>query len=220
MTPAPAVGAALLLGLGVLSATPAHAVAATSTTTLALSTTSSSYGQTVTASAAVATAPGPATGDVVFAIDGLAYKANLGAAGTATLVLPDAGVGAHAVTATFVPQDPTLQQGSTSPAQAWTVDRVRTRLQPRVQGKGLRIPTVLVVTASGEYGSVPGGDLRVGLRRNGRLRGTEQATLTGAPVRVGLGLLPRGRYRAVVRYAGDASHLPGKRVVRFRVRQR
>ena len=218
MTRVPSAGAALLLGLGALTAAPAQAAVAPSTTTLTLSTTSSAYGQTVTASAAVAVAPGPPSGDVVFAIDGLAYKANLGATGS--LVLPDAGVGTHAVTATFVPQDPTLQQGSTSAVQPWTVGRVRTRLQPRVQGKGLRVPTVLVVTASGEYGSVPGGDLRVGLRRNGRLRETARVPLTGAPVRVGFGRLPRGGYRAVVRYAGDASHLPEKRVVRFRVRQR
>ncbi|CAM3682741.1 Ig-like domain-containing protein [Nocardioides zeicaulis] len=217
-------GAALLLGLGALSATPATpaqaAAAAPSSTTLTLSATSSAYGQTVTASASVVVSPGPASGDVVFAVDGLAYKANLGAAGTATLVLPDAAVGTHAVTATFVPQDAVLQQGSTSPAQPWTVGRVRTRLQPRVVGKGLRTPTSLVLTASGEYGSVPGGEVRVRLQRHGRLRATERVGLTGAPVRVGFGRLPRGAYRVVVRYAGDASHLPEKRVVRFRVRQR
>ena len=157
---------------------------------------------------------------MVFSVDGLAFKANLSGAGTATLVLPDAAVGEHAVTATFVPQDADLQQGSTSPAQSWTVGRVRTRLQPRVVGKGLRIATSVVVTASGEYGSTPQGEVRVGLRRGQRLRDTARVDLAGAQVRVDLGRLPAGRYRAVVRYAGDVSHLPEKRVVRFRVGQR
>jgi hypothetical protein len=215
------VGAALLLGLGTLTAAPAGAsVAASSSTTLTLSTTTSAYGQTVTASAAVATVPGPASGDVVFSVDGLAFKTNLTGAGTATLVLPDGAVGEHAVTATFVPQDAVLQQGSTSPTHPWTVGRVRTRLQPRVVGKGLRIATSVVVTASGEYGSIPQGEVRVGLRRGQRLRDTVRVELAGGRVQVGLGRLPAGRYRVVLRYAGDGSHLQEKRVVRFRVGQR
>lgn len=214
--------AALLLALGAMTAAPADAaVAVASSTTLVLSATSSAYGQTVTATAVVATASGLPSGDVVFSVDGLAAKSNLGAGGTATLVLPDAAVGEHVVTATFVPQDAAAQQGSTSPAQPWTVGRVRTRLQPRVVGRGLRIATAVVLTASGEYGSVPVGEVAVALRRGQRLRGSARATLTGAaPVRIGLGRLPAGRYRVVVRYAGDVSHLPEKRVVRFRVGQR
>lgn len=214
-------GAALLLGVASLAVAPAQAAtAAPSTTTLTLSTTASAFGQTVTASAAVATSPGPAEGDVVFAVDGLAYKANLGGSGTATLVLPRAGVGQHAVTATFVPADALQQQGSASAALPWAVAPARTRLQARAVGKGLRIPTYLAITVSGDFGTTPRGEVGVGLRRAGRRVDSATATLTGTVLRVGFGRLPRGRYRAVVRYRGDASHLPAQRVVRFRVRQR
>lgn len=212
-------GAALVLGTAGLVAAPAGA-ATPSTTTLALSTTTSAYGQTVTASAAVATSPGPPEGDVVFSVDGLAYKANLGGAGTASLVLPRAGVGQHTVTATFVPADALQQQGSASAPLPWAVAQARTRLQARVVGKGLRIPTYVAVTASGDFGTTPQGEVRVGLRRAGRRVGSATEALAGSVLRVSFGRLPRGRYRAVVRYRGDASHLPAKRVLRFRVRQR
>ena len=128
---------------------------------------SPAYGQTVTATATVTTSPGPAQGDVVFSVDGLAIKANLGASGTATVVLPPAMVGQHAVSATFVPQFPEGQEGSTSPTQTWMVAQVRTRLQVRVIGKGARIPTSVQVKAAGEYGTRPTGRVKVVVRRTG-----------------------------------------------------
>jgi hypothetical protein len=217
--------AVLLAGPAVPStAAPASASArvATSTTSLALSTTRSAYGQTVTATAAVATSTGRADGDVYFSVDGVATKVNLSATGTATLVLPDAPVGDHAVTASFVPQFPVDQQGSTSPAQAWTVDQVRTRLFVDVQGRGLRIPTNVRVEAGGEYGSAPTGRVTLTLKRAGSGRTivrTKQLPRDGF-VLARYGTLRRGSYRSVVTYAGDSQHLAEKRVRWFQVQQR
>ena len=124
---------------------------------MAISIPQSSYGQPVLATASVSATPGPAEGDVVFSVDGLATKTNLGASGTATLVLPAAAVGEHAVTATFVPQFPTSQQGSSSPSLSWVVAPARTRTQVRVIGRGARIPTSVQVKAAGEFGTTPTG---------------------------------------------------------------
>ena len=200
----------------------AIALAAPSTTTLSLSTSQSAYGQSVTATAAVATVPGPAQGDVVFSVDGLAFSANLGATGTATVVLPDAAVGQHAVSATFVPQLPTSQQASTSPTQAWVVTQVRSRLQVRVIGKGARIPTSVQVKAAGDYGSLPTGRVKVVVTRVGtddRTRVVRSLGSTAVAV-AGLGRLRKGDYRLVVTYAGDTQHLPERHVERFHVRRR
>lgn len=202
-------------------AAPAGAVPPTSTA-LTLSTTASAYGQTVTATAAVAAQPGPPQGDVVFSVDGLAISANLAAGGTATVVLPAAMVGRHAVAATFVPQFPESQTGSTSPAQEWVVTQVRTRLQVRVIGKGLRIPTSVRVSAAGEYGTRPTGRVRVVVIRRGTrdaVRVVERLDSTSVAL-ADVGRLRKGRYRLVVTYSGDSQHLGERRFGRFRVMQR
>ena len=157
--------AVALAGAGWIA--PASA-APPSTTTLVLSSGQTSYGQTVTATAQVATSNGQADGDVLFTFDGVATKANVNGGGTATLALPrDAAVGAHTVSAAFVPRLPG-QEPSTSPTVAWTVSQVRTRLQVRVTGRGARVRTSVVVAAAGEYGTVPTGTVRVRVRRDGR----------------------------------------------------
>ena len=195
---------------------------ATSSTSLVLSTATSAYGQNVTATASVSATPGPPEGDVVFSLDGVATKANLGASGTATLVLPRSAVGQHAVSATFVPQFPASQQSSTSPVQGWTVAPVRTRLQVRVIGKGARIPTSVRVGAAGEYGTRPSGRVSMVVRRIASGPTTTRArTLSDSAVaQASFGRLRTGRYRLVVTYAGDAEHLLERQFVRFRVRQR
>jgi hypothetical protein len=182
----------------------------------------SARGQTVTATAAVAASPGPAQGDVVFDVDGVQISANLGASGTATVVLPDALVGQHAVTATFVPQVPASQQGSTSPTQAWVVTQVRTRLQVRVIGKGARIPTSVQVKAAGDYGTRPTGRVKVvvrHLRTEDRTRRVTRLDPTALAL-AGFGRLRKGDYRLVVTYVGDSQHLRERHVERFHVRRR
>ena len=210
-----------LIGVGGAAPAPAHA-ASQSTTTLTLSSPTSSYGQTVTASATVTTPGGPADGDVYFTVDGTSVKANLGASGSASLVLSrDAAVGEHAVSARFVPRLPG-QQPSTSPTVAWVVSQVRTRLQVRVTGRGVRIPTSVVVAAAGEFGTRPTGPVTVTVRHLGTGKTTRrERTLDGAgTVLAGFGKLRAGGYRLRVTYAGDAQHVTERVSTRFAVRQR
>lgn len=218
-----AAGAALLALVGTGWAVPAHASAGSgpSATSLVLSTTESAYGETVTASATVTTVPGTARGDVVFAVDDLWFKANLGAGGSATIVLPKLMVGQHPVSATFVPQVPDEQQGSTSPAESWVVSPVRTRLQVRVIGRGARIPTSVEVKAAGEFGTRPTGRVKVQVHRRGvrnvtRVVGRLSQT---SVVLAELGKLRAGTHRLVVTYVGDSQHQRVVRSGRFYVRR-
>lgn len=215
-----AAGAVAVLALaGGGWAVPAQA-AAPSTTTLVLSSPASAYGQPVTASVQVMT-NGPADGDVFLGVDGVETKINLTGGGAGTLVLPRALVGEHRVTARFVPRLPG-QDPSTSPPQSWVVTQVRTRLQVRVTGRGVRIPTSVVVAASGEYGTRPTGQVTVTARHLGTGRTTRrEKTLEGAgTVLARLGTLRAGSYRLRVSYAGDAQHLAQRYSERFTVRQR
>lgn len=217
-----AAASSILIAVGAAPAALASARAGTSTTTVSLSTAQSAYGQFVTATAAVSANPGPPEGDVVFSVDGLAVKTNLGASGTASFVLPAAAVGEHAVSATFVPQFPQSQQGSASPTQTWTVVQVRTRLQVRVIGRGARIPTSVQVKAAGEYGSQPTGRVKFLVRRKAdgeRFRAAQRLSSMAVAL-AELGKLRKGRYRLEVTYVGDAQHLRERRVETFRVRQR
>lgn len=217
-----AAASSILIAVGAAPAALASAPAGSSSTALSLSTAQSAYGQFVTATAAVSAEPGPPEGDVVFSVDGLAVKANLGASGTTTVVLPAAMVGEHAVSATFVPQFPASQQGSASPTQAWTVVQVRTRLQVRVIGKGVRIPTSVKVKAAGEYGSLPTGRVKLELRRirsGDTVRAARRLSSTGVAL-VDLGRLRKGKHRLEVTYVGDSQHLRERQFTRFRVQQR
>ncbi len=201
-------------------AAPAQAAPPGSTTTLVLSSPTSAYGQPVTASVQVVT-NGTADGDVMLSLDGVQTKINLGGGGAGSLVLPRALVGEHQVTARFVPRLPG-QEPSTSPPQSWVVTQVRTRLQVRVTGRGVRIPTSVVVTSSGEYGTRPTGPVTVTVRHLGTRRTTRrQRTLDGAGAAVArFGTLRAGRYRLRVSYAGDAEHVAERVSTRFSVRQR
>ena len=202
-------------------ATPAHG-APPSTTTLVLSIPTSAYGQTVSASARVEVPGGTAEGDVLFTVDGTSVKANLRGDGTASTLLPRALVGQHAVTATFVPQFPDRQEGSSSPTQQWVVAQVRTRLQVRVTGRGAYVPTSVVLTAAGEYGTRPTGQVIVTVRHLGTRKLTRrERTLdsTGA-ASARFGVLRTGTYRLRVTYVGDSQHLSERHSERFTVRQR
>ena len=221
----PSRSAATVLALALAGAgwsTPASAAPQTSTTTLVLSTVQSAYGQTVTAAAHVDTSAGPAEGDVNFTVDGTVIKANLRADGNASAVLPRSLVGEHPVTAAFVPQFPDRQASSASPTVTWVVSQVRTPLQVRVTGRGARIPTSVVVVAAGEYGTLPTGPVTVTVRHLGTRKLTRrERTLdaTGA-VQARFGILPTGRYRLRVAYAGDSQHLGQRYSTKFGVGQR
>jgi len=190
-----------------------------SSTTLTLSATESAYGQSVTASAQVVSAGGQPQGDVVFAVDDLRIKANLGAGGAATVVLPRLLVGTHAVAATYVPQFPGEQSGSSSSTAGWVVAPARSILQVQVAGRRTRVPTSVRLRVDGDYGTRPTGRVRVDLRRSGAGRVARVAVrldTNGAAV-ARLGRLRSGGYRVEVTYVGDSQHRRTRVVERFRV---
>lgn len=217
-----AAGAVALLALaGGGWTAPAHA-APPSSTTLVLSSPTSAYGQTVTASAKVVIPGDLPAGDVVFTVDGTTIKANLRGDGTASIVLPRALAGQHAVTAAFDPQFDDQQNASASPTQAWVVTQAPTRLQVRVTGRGAHVPTSVVLVASGEYGTRPTGAVTVTVRHLGTRKLTRrERTLdaTGAAT-ARFGILRTGTYRLRVTYAGDAQHTARRHTEKFTVRQR
>ena len=206
----------MLASLTALAAlVPALAFVPPTSTTMSISIPESAYGQIVTATASVSATSGVPEGDVVFSVDGVATKANLGASGVATFVLPRATVGQHPVVASFVPQFPERQEASASPTQTWSVAQVRTRLQVRVIGRGVRIPTSVRVGAAGEYGTLPTGRVSMAIRRtaSGATTGRTRTLSPSAIAVADFGRLRTGRYRLVVTYAGDTQHLPTNLIV-------
>ena len=214
-----AVVSAAVLALALVPAGPAAASAPPSSTTLTLSTTESAYGQSVTASAQVVSAGGQPQGDVVFAVDDLRIKANLGAGGAATVVLPRLLVGTHAVEATYVPQFPGEQSGSSSSPAGWVVAPARSILQVQVAGRRTRVPTTARLRVDGDYGTRPTGRVRVDLRRAGAGRVARVAVRLepGGAAVARLGRLRAGGYRVEVTYVGDSQHRRTRVVERFRV---
>lgn len=193
-------------------------VVASSATTLTLDRTTSEFGQDVTATARVTTSSGGPDGDVAFSVDGLATKAKVGKDGVATLVLPDAGAGAHSVTATFVPRDAATYDGSATPAQTLTVTKARTRMRVPVNGKTTGVVTRVGVKAKGVFDTVPTGKVRIKVKRIGRAgMWVRVRTLDSGAAKAGFGRLKKGRYRVVVVYRGDAGHDSLKKTKKFRV---
>lgn len=214
-----AAASAAVLALALVPAGPAVASAPPSSTTLTLSATESAYGQSVTASARVVSAGGQPQGDVVFAVDDLRIKANLGAGGAATVVLPRLLVGTHAVAATYVPQFPGEQSGSSSSTAGWVVAPARSHLQVQVAGRRTRVATSVRLRVDGDYGTRPTGRVRVDLRRVGAGRVARvgvRLDTTGAAV-ARLGRLRSGGYRVEVTYVGDSQHRRTRVVGRFSV---
>lgn len=199
------------------------AVVTKSVTTLTLSKTASQYGEDVTATAKVTTtagAAGPADGDVAFSVDGVVTRAKVDKDGVAALVLPDAAVGAHSVTATFVPRDTAHYDGSTA-AQAWEVSKVRTKMRVPVSGKRVGTVTKVGVRAQGAFDTVPTGKVTVKLKRvNSMKKWIKVRKLDDqGSAAAGFGELKKGRYKVVVTYKGDTNHNAKKKVKRFRVKR-
>jgi hypothetical protein len=214
--------AASVAAVGLVVAAPAgHAAGTPSATTLVLDRTSSAYGQVVTATATVTTGAVVPGGHVAFSVDGLATMAPVGADGVASLALPAAHAGTHAVTATFVPTDPPAYDGSASATQAWTVTRAATRARIPVAGRTTRGETRVGVRAKGAHGSIPTGKVRITITRVGH-RGTwsRVRSLEKGSAQAGFGRLSRGRYSVTVAYGGDTDHSSLRKTKTFRVTRR
>lgn len=195
-------------------------VAARSSTVLSLDRPVVTYGEQSPLVATVTTTGGSPKGDLEFVVDGAAKKVGVDPDGRASIPLGGWPVGPHDVHGIFVPADPVHYTDSTSASMGWTVVKARTRMRLRPTGTTTLAVTRLVVRATGEFGTVPGGRLRIRVTRFGRAGawvGVRTVDRTGA-AHARLGRLEQGRYRVVVRYQGDADHLYRKRATTFRVR--
>ncbi|RYC14666.1 Ig-like domain-containing protein [Nocardioides zhouii] len=198
------------------------AVAASTTTTLTLARATATYGQDVNASAKVVASSGTPAGEVVFFVDGIVTRAKVDKDGIASLVLPDAAVGAHSIVATFAPTDLAAFVGSSSAAQAWTVAKAETKVRIPVTGRTTNSVTRVGVKAAGVYGTVPTGKVQLKVKRLGKPgKWLKSRTLSDAgTAQIRLGVLAQGRYRVVVTYRGDVNHLAERKTKTFKVARR
>lgn len=213
--------AALVAVAGGGWAVPAHA-APSSTTTVVLAKTTSAYGDTVRATAQVDAGGALVDGDIYFVVDGASYKTNATPSGSQTFVLPSTpAVGTHSVSARFVPRLPSQSPSESAPT-SWVVTKVTTRVQVRVTGRGVRIPTAVVLGALGDFGTVPTGavTVRVRHRSTGKIFVRKKTLDRAGAVTARLGILRVGRYRVRVTYAGDTQHRSATRSSTFTVGQR
>lgn len=176
------------------------------------------------------------SGWVDVTLDGVTRRVTLDAAGQAALLMPGPPVraGHHAVSASYVPADPTFYGGGTTahppggtnypnPA-AVPVKFATTSPHVRVTGKRADRRTRVHVRVDPQFDSTPTGKVRVNLRRLGTRKHwskTKNVRVVDGRSKVlaGFGTLPRGRYKLVVKYRGDVDHLGSRAFEKFRVRR-
>ena len=200
-------------GLAGLPAGSAHA-ALPSATLLSVAAVDVGHGQQVAAAAQVTVAGAVPDGWVYFVVDGVSRRTDVAADGTAATVVEGLPSGTHTFSATFVPRDPALQDGSTSAEASVAVHPVAVRGRLRVSGLRTDRTTVVGVRLRAPYGTEPTGKARLVVRRRGSA-GSRNTTLVledGAASRA-LGRLAPGGYRVVLTYLGDGDHL-GLRLTR------
>lgn len=195
-------------------------VVSKSSTTLTLSRTTAGYGAPVTATAKVATPGGTPAGDVAFVVGGVSTKVPV-KDGFASLVIDQATVGTHAVSATFTPKDLVHYEGSSATPVNLKVSKAATSTRVKIIGKRVRERTSATIKVVGINKTVPTGKVKLVLRKAGN-RGfhkVRRGTLAKGSRGFNLGRLGKGRYKVVAKYTGDGNHLRSKTVKRFRVRR-
>jgi hypothetical protein len=194
-------------------------VVSKSTTALTLSPATAGYGAPVTATAKVTTPGGTPTGDVTFVVDGVSTKVPV-KDGAASLVIDQAVVGPHAVSATFTPKDATHYEGSSATPATLTVSKAATSTRVKITGKRVRERTAAAIKVVGINKTVPTGKVKLVLRKAGNqgFHTAKSGTLAKGARTFNLGRLGKGRYKVVVKYLGDVNHLKSKTIKRFRVR--
>ena len=195
-------------------------VVSRSTTALTLSPATAGYGAPVTATAKVTTAGGTPDGDVTFVVDGVSTKVPV-KDGAASLVVDEAVVGSHAVSATFTPKDATHYEGSSATPGSFKVSKAATSTRVKITGKRVRERTAAAIRVVGINKTVPTGKVKLVLRKAGNqgFHKAKSGTLAKGARTFNLGRLGKGTYRVVVKYLGDSNHLKSKTVKRFRVRR-
>jgi hypothetical protein len=195
-------------------------VAAKSSTALTLAPTTGGYGAPVTATAKVTTTAGTPDGDVTFVVDGVSTKVAV-KDGAASLVIDEAVVGTHAVSATFTPKDAVHYDGSSAAPASLKVSKAATSTKVKITGKRVRERTAAAIKVVGINKTVPTGKVKLVLRKAGNqgFHKAKSGTLAKGARAFNLGRLGKGKYKVVVKYVGDANHLRSKTVKRFRVRR-
>lgn len=218
--------AVVLTGGGLAATAPAQASssgaavvaarAAQSSTKLTVAPMTVEYGAPVTAQAQVTTTSGVPAGDVTFVVDGVAAKVPV-VGGVAKLEIRPSDVGVQTVSATFVPSDPVNYQGSTAAPASFTVTKADTTTRLRMIGKQVGEPTSATVKVVGFHRTVPAGTVKLVLRKVGddEILETRRGRLGKGSRGFDLGILERGRYRAVVKYLGDTNHRRSTMAKRF-----
>jgi hypothetical protein len=194
-------------------------VVARSSTALTLTPATAGYGAPVTATAKVTTTGGTPAGDVTFVVDGVSTKVPV-KDGAASLVIDEAVVGSHAVSATFTPKDAIHYEGSSATPATLKVSKAATSTKVKIIGKRVRERTSAAIKVVGINKTVPTGKVKLVLRKAGNqgFHKAKSGTLAKGARTFNLGRLGKGRYKVVVKYLGDGNHLRSKTVKRFRVR--
>ena len=174
----------------------------------------------MTATAKVTTTGGTPDGDVTFVVDGVSTKVPV-KDGAASLVLDEAVVGTHPVSATFTPKDAVHYEGSSATPANLKVSRAATSTKVKITGKRVRERTAATIKVVGINKTVPTGKVKLVLRKAGNqgFLKAKSGTLAKGARTFNLGRLGKGTYKVVVKYLGDSNHLKSKTVKRFRVRR-
>jgi hypothetical protein len=169
-------------------------------------------------------------------LDGVTRRVPVGADGEAVLTMPGPSerAGYHALGAAFVPADPRFYGGGAgvhppggtnyrNPVSI-PVTFARATPQVRVTGRRANRTTRVHVRVVPEFASTPSGTVRVNLRRLGTKKHWSKTISVDvvdgrSKALAGFGKLPRGRYRLIVKYRGDADHLGSRAFETFRVRR-
>lgn len=194
-------------------------VVSKSTTALTLAPATAGYGAEVTATAKVTTPGGTPDGDVTFVVGGVSTKVPV-KDGAASLVIDQAAVGDTPVSATFTPKDTAHYEGSAATPVNLKVSKASTSTKVKITGKRVRERTAAIIKVVGINKTVPTGKVRLVLRKVGNqgFHKAKSGSLAKGSRGFNLGRLGKGKYKVVVKYAGDANHLRSKTVKRFRVR--
>ncbi|PVG83388.1 hypothetical protein DDE18_08850 [Nocardioides gansuensis] len=198
-------------------------VVAKSVTNLALSRTTAGYGQAVTVTAKVTTTGGSPAGTVAFVVDGVKTEIKVDKDGVAQLVLDDLTLGGHQVSATFVPSDKQLYEGSADGPDTLRVVKAGTRTRLAISGKTTPKVTRATAKVSGNFGTVPTGKVKFVLRKLGQqwqgFVKVRTRALVDGKASASFGKLGKGRYKLRAVYKGDANHTRSKAVKKFRERR-
>lgn len=170
------------------------------------------HGQPLSAVAQVSVPGAVPDGWVYFVVDGLSRRTDVTPDGTASTTIEGLRTGTHRVSATFVPRDPAVQEGSTSADTVVEVQRAVPRVGLRVTGRRTDRVLGVRVRVRTPYGTEATGRVAVTLKRRGAgTKRTRRVVLVDNVGRVSWGRVPAGAYRVLVAYPGDAG------TVRFRL---